>query len=122
MWYEKLGIISIGAQSAGPDDGGLGEMKIDLWKSLLRHCKDSHCPGVSHYALALRIGGEFAEFGEEGVAAVRRSNPHQSLVRLWALGFGHWTLDHPFRALPRRSLAKADSLSSFRVPVRLNQT
>ena len=73
MWYEKLGIISIGAQSGGSDDGGLGELKIDLWKLLLQHCRESHCPNISHYALALRIGGEFGDFGEEGVAMVRRN-------------------------------------------------
>lgn len=73
VWYEKLGIISIGVQCGGPNDGGLGEMKVDLWKLLLQHCKNSHCPSVNHYALALRIGGEFQDFGKEGIAAVKRS-------------------------------------------------
>ena len=73
MWYDKLGVISIGAQSGGPDDGGLGHMKVALWQSLCRHCKSSYCPAIAHYALALRIGGEFAEFGAEGIERVRLS-------------------------------------------------
>lgn len=74
MWYEKLGIISIGAQCGGPDDGGMGDMKVELWKLLLKHCKNSHCPSIAHYALALRIGGQFQDFSKEGVANVKRSN------------------------------------------------
>src|ERR1044072_4209534 len=73
MWYEKLGIISIGAQSGGPTNGGLSEMKIELRNLLLKHCKKSYCPSIAHYALALRIGGEFQEFGKEGIEAIRRS-------------------------------------------------
>jgi hypothetical protein len=30
MWYDKLGVVSIGVQSGGPEDGGLGKIKIDL--------------------------------------------------------------------------------------------
>jgi hypothetical protein len=72
MWYTHLGFISIGAQCGGPKDGGLGEIKVDLWKLFVQHCRSSYCPAVDHYALALRIGGEFAEFGEEGVEPPRR--------------------------------------------------
>jgi hypothetical protein len=73
MWHEKLGIISIGVQCGGPSDGGLGVMKVELWKLFLQHCKSSHCPNVAHYALALRIGGEFQDFGKEGIAMVGRN-------------------------------------------------
>ena len=54
-------------------------MKVELWKLLLQHCKQSHCPSVSHYALALRIGGEFQDFGKEGIAMVRR-NKRESYI------------------------------------------
>ncbi len=73
MWYDKLGIISIGAQCGRPTDGGLSDLKIDLWKLFLHHCKHSYCSSIDHYALALRVGGEFQEFGDERVGSVRRS-------------------------------------------------
>ena len=31
MWYEKLGINSIGAQCGGPVDGGLSDIKVEHW-------------------------------------------------------------------------------------------
>ena len=34
MWYDKLGVISIGVQNGGPEDGGLGDIKIDLEPSM----------------------------------------------------------------------------------------
>ena len=71
-WYGKLGIISIGVQSGGPEDGGLGDIKIDLWRLFVRHCCSSYCSAVDHYALALRIDGEFQKFGDEGIEQIRR--------------------------------------------------
>jgi hypothetical protein len=73
MWYHKLGIISIGVQSGGPEDGGLGDIKIDLWRLFVQHCRSSYCPVVAHYALALRIGGEFVAFSPEGIEKIRLS-------------------------------------------------
>jgi hypothetical protein len=73
MWYDELGVISIGVQGGGPEDGGLGEIKIDLWQLLMRHCQSSCSPAVVHYALALRIDGEFQKFGVEGIERIRRS-------------------------------------------------
>ena len=73
MWYDKLGIISIGVQNGGPKDGGLGDIKIDLWRLFVRHCQSSYCPAVAHYALVLRIDGEFQKFGQEGIERIRRS-------------------------------------------------
>jgi hypothetical protein len=55
MWYSELGVVSIGVQNGGPADGGLGDIKVDLWRLLCRHCQNSHCPAIDHYALALRI-------------------------------------------------------------------
>jgi hypothetical protein len=73
MWYDELGVISIGAQCGGPQDGGLSKIKVDLWNLLVRHCRSSYCPAVAHYALALRIDGAIQTFGAEGIERVRRS-------------------------------------------------
>jgi hypothetical protein len=73
MWYDDLGIISIGGQSGGPRDGGLRRIKVPLSRLLDRHCRSSYCPAVAHYALALRVDGKFLKFGEEGVQRIRRS-------------------------------------------------
>ncbi|GFO64282.1 hypothetical protein M1B72_12655 [Geomonas paludis] len=73
MWYESLGIISIGGQSGGPRDNGIGNIKIDLWYLLLKHCTSTHCAAVDHFALALRVGGQFADWSPERIHRVRRS-------------------------------------------------
>lgn len=73
MWYEKLGVISIGVQNGGPEDGGLGDIKIDLWRLFVQHCRSTYCPAIAHYALALRIDGEFQRFGVETIDHIRRS-------------------------------------------------
>ncbi len=79
MWYANLGIISIGEHSGGPEDGGLGDMKIDLWKLLLRHCKSTYCPSVAHYALLLLVGGEFQEFAGESFRTTRRNKKDRTI-------------------------------------------
>lgn len=73
MWYDKLGIISIGCQNGGPEDGGLGDIKVDLWRLFSKHCHSTYCPSIAHYALALRIDGEFQQFGGESIDHIRRS-------------------------------------------------
>ena len=73
MWYDKLGVISIGVQNGGPEDGGLGDIKIDLWRLFVQHCRSSYCPAVAHYAVVLRVDGEFQKFGREGIERIRRS-------------------------------------------------
>lgn len=73
MWYDELGVISIGVQGGGPRDGGLGVIKIDLWQLLVKHCRSSYCPAVDHYSLAVRIDGDFQKFGQEGIERIRRS-------------------------------------------------
>ena len=79
MWYDNLGIISIGAQCGGPEDGGLGDIKIDLWKQFMRHCKNSYCPAIAHYALVLRIGGEFQDYGPESIEKMRRNKADKTI-------------------------------------------
>jgi hypothetical protein len=66
-------VISIGAQSGGPENGGLSELKVALWRLFARHCRSTYCPAVGHYALVLRIGGSLDEFGDEGIERIRRS-------------------------------------------------
>jgi len=73
MWYEGKGVISIGCQSGGPKDNGIGKIKVDLWKLLCEHCTSSHCSAVDHYALALRVGGKFTDYEEEKIWKIRRS-------------------------------------------------
>lgn len=73
MWYDQLGIISIGCQSGGPEDGGLGDIKVDLWRLFVRHCHSTFSPNIAHFALALRIDGEFQQFGTESIDHIRRS-------------------------------------------------
>jgi len=73
MWYDHLGTISIGEQVGGPDDGGLGDIKIDLWRLFVRHCRSSYCPSVAHYAIALRVNGESHNFGNEGIERIRHN-------------------------------------------------
>lgn len=73
MWYDKLGIVSIGCQNGGPEDGGIGDIKVDLWKLFCRHCRNSFCPSITHYALVLRVDGEFQKFGAETIDHIRHS-------------------------------------------------
>src|SRR5262245_9537372 len=73
LWYDGYGVISIGAQLGGPHDGGLSTIKVDLYNAFIRHCSSTHCLAVDHYALALRIDGEFQTFGQEGIEQPRRS-------------------------------------------------
>ena len=79
MWYDKLGVISIGGHCGGPEDGGLGDIKIALWKLFLRHCKATYCPTVAHYALLLVIGGEFQAFGPESIEKLRRNKRDKTI-------------------------------------------
>lgn len=78
MWYDKLGVISIGCQCGGPRDNGIGTIKIDLWRLLCEHCTSTHCAGVDHYALALRIGGTFVDcWTPEQIHRVRRNRKNR---------------------------------------------
>jgi hypothetical protein len=73
MWYDDLGIISIGEQVGGSEDGGLGDLKIDLWRLFVKHCRSSYCSAVAHYGLALRVNGDSHQFGKEGIDHIRRN-------------------------------------------------
>jgi hypothetical protein len=64
-------IISIGAQCGGPKDGGLGKIKVDLYKALRDSCTSTYSKEIDEYAPVLRIDGPFQKFGEEGIARLR---------------------------------------------------
>lgn len=49
-WYEGLGVVSIGGQSGGPGVGGVGRIKVELWRLLGSECSSAHCPAIAHYA------------------------------------------------------------------------
>src|SRR4051794_36952580 len=78
-WHENLGVISIGCQNGAPHDGGLGDMKVRLWQSLLKHCRATYCPTVDHFALVLRIDGAFQKFGEESIKRIRRTRRDRTI-------------------------------------------
>ena len=73
LWHAHLGAISIGEQCGGSEDGGIGDLKVELWMLLKEHCNGSYCPTVDHFALALRVGGPVADWTPERVHRGRRN-------------------------------------------------
>ncbi|MCU7998855.1 hypothetical protein [Shewanella sp. SM95] len=63
--------ISIGCECGGPEDGGISCLKVELFHTLEKHVTSTHCDSVDQYALVLRVDGEFAKYGLEGVHRVR---------------------------------------------------
>jgi hypothetical protein len=72
-WFDNQGAISIGCQNNGPEDHGLGVIKVDLVAELGKHVQSTHCDAVDHYALVLRVGGDFGDFAPERIHRIRRS-------------------------------------------------
>ena len=72
-WFDDQGVISIGCQNNGPEDHGLGSIKVDLVREFNRHVSSTHCATVDHYALVLRVGGTFGYFTPERTHRIRRS-------------------------------------------------
>ena len=63
--------ISIGCECGGPQDGGISRLKVELFHALEKHVTSTHCDAVDKYAPVLRVDGEFATYGPEGVHRVR---------------------------------------------------
>ena len=63
--------VGIGCQNGGPEDGGIGELKVQLYQALRRHLTSSHCAAVDEYAIVLRVDGSLDTFGAEGLARLR---------------------------------------------------
>ncbi len=60
-----MSIISIGVQSGGPIDGGIGTIKIDLYKELEKRCQSTYCKAIDEYAPVIRVDGALHKFGDE---------------------------------------------------------
>ncbi|RBP49348.1 hypothetical protein [Arenicella xantha] len=71
MWFEDKGILSIGCQSSGPNNG-IGKIKVDLYKLIYKFCTSTYCSEVDHYALVLRVGGRHTDYDEEKIWKLRR--------------------------------------------------
>ena len=79
MWHANLGIISIAEQTGGPDDGGIGDLKVDLWRLLKQNCTTTFCQSVDHFAIMLYVGGELRSFGPDTFRNLRRSKKHRDI-------------------------------------------
>jgi hypothetical protein len=63
--------VSIGCECGGPQDGGISRLKVELFHALERHVTSTHCEAVDQYSPVLRVDGQFATYGPEGVYRVR---------------------------------------------------
>ena len=66
-----MSTISIGVQSGGPEDGDIGRIKVDLYKSFKNSCTSTHCDAIDEYAPVIRVDGSIQKFGEEKIARLR---------------------------------------------------
>ena len=66
-----MSTISIGVQSGGPKDGGIGRIKVDLYKALKNICTSTYCDAIDEYAPVIRVDGSIHKFGEEKITRVR---------------------------------------------------
>lgn len=67
----NMSIISIGVQAGGPNDGGIGKIKVDLYKEFEKHCTSTFCESVNEYAPVIRVDGNITQFGEEEITRLR---------------------------------------------------
>lgn len=77
---DSNGVITIGAQCGGPDTGPIGQIKVDLWRSLRDECRESFCPVIDEYALVLRISGSLDDFGPEAIERIKRRRPDRYIT------------------------------------------
>ncbi|MBO7924594.1 hypothetical protein C7Y69_21295 [Alteromonas sp. KS69] len=66
-----MSIISIGGQAGGPKDGGIGRIKVDLYKALRDSCSTTYCEAVDEYSPVLRVDGSIQKFGDEEITRLR---------------------------------------------------
>jgi hypothetical protein len=57
MTSEPMYAISIGQQSGGPEDGGIGDLKVELFKILRKHCPSTLCSAIDQFVVILRVDG-----------------------------------------------------------------
>ena len=66
-----MSIVSIGVQVGGPKDGGIGNIKIDLYKAFEKRCQSTYCEAIDEYAPVIRVDGPLNKFGDEGITRLR---------------------------------------------------
>jgi len=66
-----MSIVSIGVQSGGPKDGGIGKIKVDLYKALRDSCTSTFCKAVDEYSPVIRVDGSIQQFGTEEITRLR---------------------------------------------------
>lgn len=66
-----MSTISIGVQSDGPKDGGIGRIKADLYKALKTSCISTFCNAIDEYAPVIRVDGSIHNFEEEKITRLR---------------------------------------------------
>lgn len=66
-----MSIVTIGVQSGGPKDGGIGHIKVDLYKSLRDSCTSTYCEAIDEYAPVIRVDGAIQQFGKEEITRLR---------------------------------------------------
>jgi|ERR1700722_792815 len=64
--------VSLAARTSGDDDR-TGKHVLELRKLLATYCNGPYSEEISEFALILRIGGKFQEFGFEGCERIRRN-------------------------------------------------
>ena len=79
-WHKDHGVVSIGCQCGGPDDGGIARIKVELWRLLKAKCSSTHCPAVDHYAIVLRVGGTFGDWSPAQIHRIRRNRVNRSIA------------------------------------------
>ena len=85
-----MDIISIGAQAGGPKDGGIGRIKVDLYKALRSTCASTHCAAIDQYAVVIRVDGDLHTFGEEGIARLRFAKKRRYITADIQIPKGVW--------------------------------
>jgi len=73
-------VISIGCQAGGPEAAIVGQLKVPLYRSLLRHLTSSHCSAIDEYALVIRVDGTLDKFGPEGITRIRLSKVRRNIT------------------------------------------
>jgi len=86
-----MNIISIGAQSGGPKDGGIGKIKVDLYKALRATCTSTYCTAIDEYAPVIRVDGNIRKFGDEGITRLRFGKKHRYITADIQIPESVWT-------------------------------
>lgn len=75
-----MSIIAIGVDAGGPEDGGIGRIKVDLYKLFCEHCTSTYCDAIDAYSPVIRVDGRFAQFGDEAITRLRFSKVRRTIT------------------------------------------